>query len=106
MAEMFGEGTLSVGKRLEAAGQALHRVTTTRSASWNVESGDPQERAARAAERSLELEEATREGVAALVAAAEEEAKWVILTAKLTMVITGLTFVTLVVACVTLVLSA
>ncbi|MCA9240219.1 MAG: hypothetical protein KDA37_08470 [Planctomycetales bacterium] len=91
MANLSGEGRLSVGARLDSAGQALKRVTATRSTSWNVESADPADRTALATERMLELSRASADGIEALVASARQDSKWIKATAVLTIVITLLT---------------
>jgi hypothetical protein len=46
MANLSGKGTLSVGTKLEAAGQVLQKVSASRSTTWAVEDADPQERTA------------------------------------------------------------
>jgi hypothetical protein len=100
MADLRATSTL--GARLDEAGQALQRVTSTRSTSWAVEGGNPAERTARASERLLELNEASALGIRVLVETARKDSKWVVRTAILTMAITALTLAALIVAIFTL----
>jgi hypothetical protein len=98
MAELTAKSTLSVGAKLEAAGEVLQQVTSSRSTYWNVESPDPVERTARATERQLALDEASSAGIDALVTAAQKDHMLVMWTVVLTVVITLLTGATLLVA--------
>lgn len=102
VANLSGEGFLGVGARLDAAGRELHRVTSSRTTTWNVESGDPVDRTALDTERMLELTKASADGIEALVASAQRDAKWVRVTGILTIVITVLTAVAVIIGIVAL----
>ena len=103
MANLSAESKLSVGAKLDAAGEVLRHVSTSRSTSWDVESTDPVERTAKATERMLEISEASKGGIQALVDAATVDSKWVSRTGWLTILIALLTATTLVVAIATLI---
>ncbi len=103
VANLSGESNLSVGPRLDAAGEVLRRVSKTQSTSWDVEDADPVERAAKATERMLKMSEVSREGIEALVKVPTVDSKWVSRTGWLTVLIALLTAATLVVAIATLV---